>query len=245
MFDDLRREYDAVLIASGEATEPPAVDRTTRETDVAGVFAAGLVLRPRAADDARRTELLVRAAADGKAVAACIDQFLRGIPVSGPEKLASIRLGRPQPDELAEMAAGASAERRVGVDLAIGLTDAQARTEARRCLHCDCRKLDGCLLRRYAEAYGADASRYRGQRRTGRIIRQHGEVLYEPGKCILCGLCVQIAEQAGEKLSLTFVGRGFDVCVAVPFDESLAEGLKAAGRQCVEACPTGAAHPAL
>ena len=243
MFDDLRREHDAVLIATGEAEEGAerlAVDRTTRETDVAGVFAAGLILRPHVADDARRMELLVKAAADGKSVAACIDQFLSGGPIAGQPKLPSIRLGRPEPDELAELATGASSATRAAAAPAVGLTDEQARTEARRCLHCDCSKLDACKLRRYAEAYGADASRYRGQRRRGRIVRQHGEVVYEPGKCILCGLCVQIAQQAGEGLGLTFVGRGFDVCVAVPFDESLAEGLKTAGRRCAEACPTGA-----
>ena len=69
---------------------------------------------------------------------------------------------------------------------------------------------------------------------------QHPDVIYEPGKCIDCGLCIQIASQAGEKLGLTFVGRGFDVLVAVPFDRSITEGLKHTAKKCVEACPTGA-----
>jgi len=65
-------------------------------------------------------------------------------------------------------------------------------------------------------------------------------VIYEPGKCIDCGLCIQVATEAGEELGLTFVGRGFDVRVAVPFEHSMAEGLKVTARRCVEACPTGA-----
>jgi NADH dehydrogenase/NADH:ubiquinone oxidoreductase subunit G len=121
-----------------------------------------------------------------------------------------------------------------------GFTDEEARAEARRCLHCDCRKADACLLRQQAHAYDARQTRYKAERR--RLVQQtqHPDVIYEPGKCIDCGICIQIASQAGEKLGLAFVGRGFDVRVAVPFEESLAEGLKVAAAQCVQACPTGA-----
>ena len=70
--------------------------------------------------------------------------------------------------------------------------------------------------------------------------REHPDVIYEPGKCIACGLCVRIAEDAREELGLTFIGRGFDVRVAVPFDRSIAEGLKTTALKCAAACPTGA-----
>lgn len=69
---------------------------------------------------------------------------------------------------------------------------------------------------------------------------QHPDVIYEPGKCIDCGICIQTAAKAGEDLGLAFVGRGFDVRVAVPFNRPLAEGLKTAARKCADACPTGA-----
>jgi NADH dehydrogenase/NADH:ubiquinone oxidoreductase subunit G len=69
---------------------------------------------------------------------------------------------------------------------------------------------------------------------------QHPDVIYEPGKCIDCGICIETASKAGEALGLTFVGRGFDVRVAVPFEATLAEGLRTAAAECVAACPTGA-----
>ncbi|MGD2110864.1 MAG: hypothetical protein PVI86_15910, partial [Phycisphaerae bacterium] len=43
-----------------------------------------------------------------------------------------------------------------------------------------------------------------------------------------------------EPLGLTFVGRGFDVRVGVPFDRTVAEALTHTARECVDACPTGA-----
>jgi len=91
-----------------------------------------------------------------------------------------------------------------------------------------------------AQTYDARQSRYKAER--GRFVQEtrHPEIVYEPGKCIDCGICIQIASSHGEKLGLAFVGRGFDVRVAVPFGESLAEGLKVAAAECVKACPTGA-----
>jgi NADH dehydrogenase/NADH:ubiquinone oxidoreductase subunit G len=69
---------------------------------------------------------------------------------------------------------------------------------------------------------------------------RHADVLFEPGKCIDCGLCIQIASTAGEKIGLTFVGRGFNVRVAVPLDHSLADALHKVAAECVAACPTAA-----
>jgi NADPH-dependent glutamate synthase beta subunit-like oxidoreductase/ferredoxin len=251
--DELRRDYDAVLIAVGnldtDASDwlgrslalprsPVAegrlrVNERTHETELAGVFAAG--------DVVRRHAQPVHAVASGKAAAMCIDRYLRGAPVTGSRKLSTLGLGRPRVEEIAARAAAASsAGRIVPSDAAAGLTDEEARVEAQRCLHCDCHKLETCRLRKYAEMYGADARHYHGERRRIERLLQHPDIIFEPGKCILCGLCVQITEQAGEPLGLALVGRGFDTRVSVPFNESLAEALTVATTRCVEACPTGA-----
>jgi ferredoxin len=82
--------------------------------------------------------------------------------------------------------------------------------------------------------------RFKGPRRTFERADVHPEIIYESGKCIDCGLCIQIAAGAEERLGLTFVGRGFNVRVGVPFGESVAAGLRRVGRECAAACPTGA-----
>jgi NADPH-dependent glutamate synthase beta subunit-like oxidoreductase/ferredoxin len=117
---------------------------------------------------------------------------------------------------------------------------ARPTLQAARCLHCDCRGLVSCKLRRYAALYGADPRRYKAPRRPFQQDAQHAQVIYEPGKCIDCGLCVQIAAASGEKLGLTYIGRGFDVRIGVPLGHSLAEALTKVAAQCVAACPTAA-----
>ena len=125
--------------------------------------------------------------------------------------------------------------------LTVGLTPTEGVFQAARCLHCDCRGQRSCKLRKYAAIYQAHPAALSGPS-GGRSMQdaRHAEIVYEPGKCIDCGLCIQIAAAAGERLGLTFVGRGFDVRVAVPLDRSLAEALTRAAAECVAACPTAA-----
>ncbi|MBL7154751.1 MAG: (2Fe-2S)-binding protein [Phycisphaerae bacterium] len=245
--EDLRRDFDAVFVAVGQLKDGDdeamgldtgkrgiAVDTRTYETSVPGVFAGGEAVRNR--------KLAVRSVADGKEAAASIGQYLLGQPVTGPDRPFNTHIGRLQDGEiemfLTDNVSGKS--RLTPAAQGGGFCDEEALDEAARCLHCDCRKAETCKLRRYAKEYTARATRYKGSRRLFAQDLQHPELIYEAGKCIDCGICIQIGKQAGEELGLTFVGRGFDVRVAVPFDRSLAEGLAKAARRCAEACPTGA-----
>jgi NADH dehydrogenase/NADH:ubiquinone oxidoreductase subunit G len=124
--------------------------------------------------------------------------------------------------------------------LANGFTAKQVISEASRCLHCDCRKLDNCKLRDYSDEYGASQRRFSYSERklvTKKI--QKDVVIYEPSKCIKCGICVRLTKKYKEKYGFTFIGRGFDVEIAVPFGESLQEGLKETAEIVADACPTG------
>jgi NADH dehydrogenase/NADH:ubiquinone oxidoreductase subunit G len=39
---------------------------------------------------------------------------------------------------------------------------------------------------------------------------------------------------------LAFIGRGFDVRVAAPFNRTIEDGLQKVAEECVKQCPTGA-----
>ena len=151
-------------------------------------------------------------------------------------------IGRLSDEEKSVFLAQASdAERAEPSDQAVGFNAEAATNEATRCLHCDCRKPEGCRLRRYAELYSAKQSRYKaGEWKPVEIVRQHAGVVYEPGKCIKCGICVKLTEHSREPLGLAFLDRGYDVVVGVPFDEPLDRGLTETTEACVRDCPTGA-----
>ena len=221
--DEVRGQFDAVLLATGAGTA------TLESPAVPGVFAAGRAVRP--------TLAVVRSMAEGKSAAAMIDAFLRGQAREAGRPF-TVRAGRLKAEQLVQVGSLAGAAGRL--DEGQPGSDALIRQEAERCLHCDCGKRDGCRLKHYAAAYGASPTRYGPVHRPLERHGRPGGLVYEPGKCILCGLCVEIATAAGEPLGLAFIGRGFDVRVAVPFDGLLEEALRTAARACAEACPSGA-----
>jgi ferredoxin len=210
------------------------VNRDTYETERPGLFAAGSAVRGKS--------LVVRSAADGKEAAACISQFLAGQPIRRPGRPFSSRLGRVADDEMRSFLSAAGPSTRHDPPQGTEYSAGEASEQSRRCLGCGCLAHGDCRLERYAQLYHADASRFGGSRRPYEVLGRSGRVLFEPGKCIKCELCVQIAAQAQEPLGLTFVGRGFDVRLSVPFDGSIDDALTKVAAQCVAACPTGALY---
>lgn len=181
--------------------------------------------------------LTVKAVANGKAAAAALDRFLKEEPPKSADGFDS-KIGKLREGELQELTRNCSTGFQAAQEQA-GIPAPQV--EAARCMHCDCRKPVSCKLRRYADQYGADQSEFQAdERKHVQLIGHNESVVFEPGKCIKCGLCVKVTKRAGEALGLTFVGRGFNTQVVVPFGEALQDGLKKAAKECVEICPTGA-----
>jgi ferredoxin len=243
--EQLADQFDAVLVACGP-TDPRqvqcwgleaskrgiAVDAETFVTSQPGIFAAGNAIR--------RHGIPVRSLADGKEAGRAIAQYLAGKPIRGHGRPFSSRSGRILVAEMASYLEGAgTAPRQVPQQDGDYAAD-NASEQADRCLACGCLAHNHCKLEHYARLYGADPTRFGSPNRPHEVLGREASVLFEPGKCIKCELCVQIADKAGEPLGLTMVGRGFDVHIEVPFERGLDEALQKVAAECVAACPTAA-----
>jgi NADH dehydrogenase/NADH:ubiquinone oxidoreductase subunit G len=111
---------------------------------------------------------------------------------------------------------------------------------ASRCMHCDCRKSQNCRLRDYSDQYSVVQRRYDGENRKHLVRDVNENVVYEPEKCIKCGICVRITSENKDELGLTFIGRGFNVHVGPPLNAELSEALNKTAEACISNCPTGA-----
>ncbi|MFC1479637.1 FAD-dependent oxidoreductase [Planctomycetota bacterium] len=252
---DLKNEYDAVFIACGNMKNKDLVvqegleqnkngikaDSHTFETSMQSVFAGGACAHPARA--------AVQAVAAGRRAAVSIDQFLRGEAIAGEHREFTVRMHNLDETELEKFAAHADLSPRsiesVGKgenpgEERKGFTQEEAIQEAERCLECECIKVDTCRLRFKSDDYSAKPAQYRGSRRKFERDITHPDIVYETGKCIMCGICTKIAEQYKEELGLSFIGRGFTVKLKVPFDKTVEQGLSEAARKCAELCPTGA-----
>lgn len=238
--DELAGSFDAVILAVGElrrtnggelgvvSTEQGVrIDAASMMTNVRGVFAGGTCVRSRH-DPARSV-------GDGRLLADCVAAYLAGRKPMLPRKAFTSTIPRLSPEENLEITKGADATL-AGHDLTT-----EAGHAAGRCWHCECRAATDCRLRVFGAANGVDVREFAGgKRRAFAFIRQPGGVIFEPGKCISCGICVELAAKAREPLGLTFIGRGFDVKIGVPLSGELSDALRQAAEDCVRFCPTGA-----
>ncbi len=241
-------DFDAVILATGFREENPVdefglpelekgsvIHKKSFTSGMSGVFGCGSIISEQL--------LAVRSVAQGKKAALEADAYMNGKPEPRRNPLFNSVFGPLMEDEKIEYMQEASSVGRTdpGRGYLIGFTREEAIREAQRCMHCDCRKPVSCKLRIYADEYGANRRRFAPAERN-QLTRnfQHEMVVYEPEKCIRCGLCVEIAGKEGELLGLAFVGRGFNVRITVPFRKSMKEGLGKAAKACVDGCPTGA-----
>jgi hypothetical protein len=241
-----KEEYDAIIVATGTINDlvksfqlngsPKGleVNRDTYETSEKGIFAVGNVIRP--------SRLAIRSLGQGKEAAYSAIQYMEGRPVVGEPKIFNSRFGKLHQTEFAEYLKEARPGKRLfpeNVDK--GFSAALAMEEAARCLRCDCRAIDNCQLRQWSHHYGAQQKRFQSSPRRD-ITKQFQTdgIVFEPQKCIKCGICVKLTEKHKEEFGFTFIGRGFDVVVGVPYNVGLDQGIRKVAEEVAEACPTGA-----
>jgi len=244
----IHKDFDSIIIATGSldsfhvqgtginiTDSGVFVNQETLETNMPGIFACGSVII--------KQEMAVKVVAQAKKVAWSVNQFLQGHSSKKVLRMFNSKFGKLLPEEYQEYLVESIPDDHViptegELD---GFNIEEAVKEAERCMHCDCRKPHTCKLRIYSDEYGANQRKYKTSER--KLIRKyfnHETIVYEPEKCIKCGLCVDITNNEKELTGLTFVGRGFDVKVNVPFSRSLDEALTKTAIKCAEECPTAA-----
>ncbi len=244
----IRPAYDAVILATGDSAVDNHLasvaaaskfgfeaDEKNMASSVPGIFVCGSAIRPH--------KMAVRSGAQAKTAAEAVHHYLQGIPFEKPARMFNSRFEKLLDIEFDEYLKEASRNGRVepGTFLPEGFTHDEAFREALRCMHCDCRKKDNCLLRIHSDAYSIERKHYLTAARKPMTKQvQHDLVIFEPEKCIKCGLCVEISGRDGEKFGLAFDGRGFDVAVTAPLTATFSEGLTHTALKCANACPTGA-----
>lgn len=242
---ELKSQYDAVLLAVGDfdinmqdvigiaiKENKIQADRRDYTTSERGIFAAGRCIGSR--------NIAVRAVADGKEAASSIVFYLSG-QKNIYRKQYNHKITGLEKEEIEVFLKLSNRKSRIDVqNAATVISQQQAQDEASRCLHCDCRKSQACRLRDLATQFEARQKAWPAEKQLFRQLTEHPDVIFEPGKCIKCGLCIQTAQQSADPLGLSFKGRGYDMQVGVPLEKSLKMALTAAADACVSVCPTGA-----
>ena len=240
--------FDAVILASGNpevnsrevfSLAPDEhgnfINRKTCTTSRPGIFGCGSAMKEQ--------QMAVRSAAQGKLAAIEADLYITsGKPgrIRFQFHSAISHLRDEEVSEYLQESIPGPRNHPCGGWIS-GLSAEEAINEARRCMHCDCRKPVTCKLRILSDEYQANRKRFSGpaRKQLTKIVR-HNLIVYEPEKCIKCGTCVEITVRSREELGLTFIGRGFDVRIGVPLGNTLHDGIARSAFFCVEGCPTGA-----
>jgi len=243
-FATLQKEYDAIVVATGslkdvkftfglKATKSGIdADKSSYQTSIPKVFAIGNALRA--------SKLAVRSVGQGKEVATVIDNYFTTNEITGTPERFNSKFGKLGEIEFIQYQndSESSPRQKAGNE---GFTREAAIREAKRCMHCDCRNPETCVLRHLSDRYNAVQKRFQSDERQNVMKSIHREgIVYEPAKCIKCGICVRLTRQYQEEYGFTFIGRGFDVKVGVPFNKSIQKGLEKTAAIVAKACPTGA-----
>ena len=241
-------KYEAIILATGNRKEYSLdpfmlepdehghlINRRTCVTSRPGIFGCGSTIKEQF--------IAVRSAAQGRLAAVEADLYMKSGRTKRIHYNFHSAISHLLPGELDKYLKESNEGKRNEPSLGFlkGFSEEEAMREAARCMHCDCRKPLSCKLRILSDEYHANRKRFTGPGR--KILTKqirHDLLVYEPEKCIKCGLCIEITARYKESLGLTFIGRGFNIKVGVPLKQDIYEGIELSAFECAESCPTGA-----
>lgn len=246
-------EVDSVIMAIGQEPElggfeeldktsrgTISADESTFRTNINGIFAIGDATN-------KGADIAISAIGEAQKSVAVVDSYLRGNiigykkPILVKREINKSDLADREHIARERMRVLPAEERKHSFDeVALGLTDEQARREASRCLECGCLDYYRCKLINYANKYNAEFERFAGQKSPAKKDTGHKYILRDSGKCILCGLCVRVCSQVMGVGAIGLAGRGFTTVVSPEFYKSLGDSQCISCGQCVSLCPTGA-----
>ncbi|MRR16506.1 MAG: FAD-dependent oxidoreductase [Deltaproteobacteria bacterium] len=219
------------------------VNEQTLQTALPWVFSGG--------DCVTGPDIAIAAIGAGHRTAEAIDEFVRTGSVTtkdepytctkGPWKELPREAfkGTPPADRL-EVPVIAAHVRKANFDESSTTWDQEtAMAEASRCLACGCTERYDCDLRGYASAYGVEHDKANPAKPLP-IDENHPIITRDPGKCILCGLCLKVCREMEGVSALSFYETN-DVLTIGPNDHRpLDMTVCVACGHCAMVCPTGA-----
>jgi formate dehydrogenase major subunit len=220
-----------------------AVNTTTLETNIPGVFAGG-----DAVDDG--PTVVIDAIGDGQRAAKTMIAYITGEAAEkDPFVVRKSFWAKPGKQELGDIPESPRHElhllevddRRSSFDeVATGFEFADKEHETARCLSCGCVRFEDCSLRLYGQEYDVDMENFKGYVRKHKVDERHPYISIDPNKCILCSRCIRTCEKVLPISALGLVGRGFKTEMRPAMNDALQDTNCVTCGNCIDACPVGA-----
>lgn len=217
-----------------------AADEETFRTSEEGVFAVGDMTN-------RGASIAIAAIGEAQKASVIVDRYLNGEAARYKKPYFVER--NPAPEFFdkfpkaprAKMPQLSAEDRKTNFkEVSLGFSEDAAKKEALRCLECGCHDYYECKLISYANQYDVNPARFAGEKHQRNEENVNSLISRNTDKCILCGLCVRVCEEAMGKTNLGLIGRGFNTVVSPEFGLPLEESNCMFCGQCVTVCPTGA-----
>jgi len=220
------------------------IDGDTMQTSEEGIFAGG--------DCVTGPATVIQAVASGKRAACTIDQYMMTSHIEPCNEAYNCSRGtledlprhefedRPTIDRTPMPELPLATRTKSFDQVELGLTEAEARAEAERCLHCGCSVRYRCELRGAATSQGVVFRQPRHDRPRLPIDRSHPFIIRDPNKCISCGRCISACAELQGVDVLAYRFENGHLTVGTKTGAPLDQTDCVSCGQCVAVCPCGA-----